>query len=285
MDLLIMKKHDGMNSENFRVPLSVEKEIGLWVDRIGSGHSRGRREFKLRSLDLYAAFYIERGKGIFFTEKTSWINLGQGDTVLLFPDIPVFYCPDDAWDTKWIVWDGPEAAKMESMGFFNPSYPVMKSNENSVLFAHKRLSELICSEDMASLFERKVIIVNMLFDLYKSMTSNEPDVHNGLMEKAVSLMNNSVDKDIPVNYFASCCGLSEVHFRRLFKRYTGKSPKDFIISSKVSRAKEYLSQGKSIKQTAVLLGFSDMFYFMRLFKKASGVTPGKFQQTCFSSSL
>ncbi|OGV45591.1 MAG: hypothetical protein A2017_12320 [Lentisphaerae bacterium GWF2_44_16] len=273
-----MEKYNVVKSEKFRAPLNAEKKIGLWVDRIGSGSNRKSREMELRILGLYAAVYIERGEGFFFSAKTGHVKARGGDTMFLFPDIPAFYNPDETWNTKWIVWDGPDAANLEKMGFFKSSNPVIKSNINAVPSAYERLSEIIDNEDMASIFERKNIILNMLFELYRASKRDENPARNSLMEKAISYMNNSLEKDASINEFAAHCGLSETHFRRLFKNYTGRSPKDFMNSLKISKAKAYLSQGRSIKQTAELLGFEDIFYFMRLFKKISGTAPGKFQQ-------
>ena len=51
---------------------------------------------------------------------------------------------------------------------------------------------------------------------------------------------------------------------------------DFITSLRISRAKQLLAEGKSIKEVAALVGYSDVFYFMRIFKKVTGITPGQF---------
>jgi AraC-like DNA-binding protein len=77
---------------------------------------------------------------------------------------------------------------------------------------------------------------------------------------------------------ASECNLSPTHFRRIFDKYTGSSPKEFILSMKISKAKQLLSEGKSIKEVAELSGFNDIFYFMRAFKKMSGITAGRFNR-------
>jgi iron complex transport system substrate-binding protein len=70
--------------------------------------------------------------------------------------------------------------------------------------------------------------------------------------------------------------LSPVHFRRRLKQYTDNSPQEFIIAMRISRAKELLSQGYPIKDVPGRVGYDDIFYFMRIFKKVTGITPGKF---------
>lgn len=56
----------------------------------------------------------------------------------------------------------------------------------------------------------------------------------------------------------------------------GGSPKEFIISRKISKAKEYISAQVPVKEVAYLLGFNNEFYFRRVFKKIVGITPREF---------
>jgi len=276
MDFSAMNEFNIVRSEKFRTPLNLEKQIGLWVDRIGHGIQRKSPVKSLRILGLYATVYIEKGEGVFYSDMSGEIKIMPGDTILLYPDVPGIYYPYDEWESNWIVWHGPDTENLETLAFFRKDKPVVKGNRSAVLSAYKILAGIIDNEDTSSIFERRNIVLNMLLDLYRtSKEENSPDTVS-LLEKAIAYMNNLYDKDISIKEFARYAGLSETHFRRLFKAHTGSSPKDFIISLKVSKAKEYLSTGTSIKETAELLGFKDIFYFMRLFKKVTGRAPGKF---------
>ncbi|MFA7186398.1 MAG: AraC family transcriptional regulator [Victivallales bacterium] len=276
MDFSTIRKLEISRSENFRTPSSLEKKIGLWVDRIGRGADRKRIPEKLRILGLYAAVYIEEGNGIFYSEKTGEIKVGSGDTILLFPEIPNMYYPDEEWSSKWIVWNGPDAENLERLSFFRNKSPVIRGNRSAVSSAYEILSGMIDNEDTSAIFERRNVILNMLLDLYRtSLKEQDPDSIS-LINKALKHMSSLYDKDISIKEFADYAGLSETHFRRLFKTRTGCSPKDFIISLRISKAKEYLSAGMSIKESAARLGFNDVFYFMRLFRKVTGRAPGEF---------
>jgi len=56
----------------------------------------------------------------------------------------------------------------------------------------------------------------------------------------------------------------------------GNTPKEFIISRKISKAKEFLFARIPIKEAADMLGFRDESYFRKVFKKVTGITPGQF---------
>lgn len=90
------------------------------------------------------------------------------------------------------------------------------------------------------------------------------------------IISNPASK-LTVGDYAKMCNLSESRFSHLFKEVIGKSPKKYILDSKLETAKELLvNTGMSVAQVADNLGFSDANYFSRLFKKEVGFSPLNF---------
>jgi AraC-like DNA-binding protein len=267
-------------SEKFRTPLNSEKEIGLWVDRIGIGiNSASSKPKQLRILGLYAAVCVDSGKGFFYSDKTGEIAVGPGDTMIVFPDVPHTYYPDKKWETHFVVWGGPESEKLEKLGFLRKDVPVIKGSSEIVTQANRTLLELMNHEELASILERKNIALNMILDLFKASNQSHESGRTHLeLQKAINFMKSNFTEDISIQECAREAGLSETHFRRLFKSHTGRSPKDFLTSLRISKAKELISSGKSIKESAFLVGYEDVFYFMRVFKNTTGISPGKFSR-------
>ena len=74
-------------------------------------------------------------------------------------------------------------------------------------------------------------------------------------------------------------GYSKNHFRKLFHDAVGCSPIDFINNRRIEFAKRLLweKQGDiSIKDAALQSGFSDAYYFSRLFKKKENISPSEY---------
>lgn len=266
-----------IRSERFRTPLNTEKRIGLWVDRIGTGENIPESGRPLRKLGLYGIVSVESGEGFFYSRSSGEVKLYPGDAIMLFPDEPHFYDPFVKWTTKWIVWSGPEAEKLEDLGFVSKTDAFLAGSGGIAGMAYDKLRALMNSEDMASILKRKNIILEMIHDLYVATKSNAAESKmEDRMKQVLERMRDCVNTGSAVSDFAAFCGLSETHFRRVFKSYTGRSPKDFIVSTRISRAKTMLAQGRSIKDTAIQLGYRDVFYFMRQFKEVTGLSPGKF---------
>ena len=276
MDFSVKTKSSIVRSERFRTPLNAEKKIGLWVDRIGEAEDVPDSR-QPRVLGLYGVVAIEAGDGFFYSRSSGELTVQAGDAVILFPDEPHLYEPAVRWKTRWIVWSGPEAFHLEQLGFIAKARSRLSGSAGMVMTAYAKLLELMNREDMASILKRKILLLELINDLFAAVKSN---VTAGSMvnrlETVLEQMRHGGHYDFSVTDFAAFCGLSETHFRREFKNYTGRSPKDFMVSIRISKAKELLTQGNTIKDTAMRLGYRDVFYFMRQFKEVTGKTPGNF---------
>jgi AraC-like DNA-binding protein len=76
-----------------------------------------------------------------------------------------------------------------------------------------------------------------------------------------------------VREMAAFMGYTPQHLARVFRRLRGESPKDFVIRTRVERAKVLLASTHSVRRIAELLGYSDVYFFSRQFRKVTGVPP------------
>lgn len=96
------------------------------------------------------------------------------------------------------------------------------------------------------------------------------------LQVALSEITECWNKNPPVSYYAERCSMSEVNFRRLFKEYTGRSPIDYRNDLRLSNARNKLRSGEyNVSEVAELCGFSNLSFFIRLYKKKYGYTPKK----------
>ncbi len=269
--------------ERFRTPLKEETEIGLWVDRIGWGKDNfiGPRR---RILGKYCANFVVSGHGELVSASIGKRRLYPGDVIFSFPEEPSAYYPSDHWESKWIVWNGPEACNLEKLGFLNVMEPVMHDPDGVVLEAFGLLSVIENDRSVESILERKTIILNMILKLFRMQRKRKRErererhyVYNYRVREAVDFLRAHYREPMLMSKLAWQFNLSPSHFRRVFKDYTGNTPKELMTSLRISRAKELLSAGRQIKEVSGLVGYNDVFYFMRLFKKHVKMPPGRFR--------
>lgn len=70
------------------------------------------------------------------------------------------------------------------------------------------------------------------------------------------------------------------YLSRLYKTKTGQNLFDVINKMKLEKAKEYMSQGKRIYEIAQMVGFDDVSYFSRVFRKYEGCAPRDYENRC-----
>lgn len=73
--------------------------------------------------------------------------------------------------------------------------------------------------------------------------------------------------------------LSRRRFNELFKACFGLTPNRYLIGLKINHAKNLISTNYfSISQISEMCGFSDIYYFCKVFKKEIGTTPAKYKK-------
>jgi len=96
-----------------------------------------------------------------------------------------------------------------------------------------------------------------------------------IINNSIEYIQDMVESNISLDDLAANVSLSKYHFIRIFKKHIGITPHNYIIASKVQKAKTKIIQGESLIDTSISLGFSDQSHFIRNFKKVYGYTPKK----------
>lgn len=75
-------------------------------------------------------------------------------------------------------------------------------------------------------------------------------------------------------------GYCSDHMRRLFREQMGKTPHEYLMHLRLKTAKKFLNargvSNHSVSEIATMVGFNDVGYFSRAFKKATGIAPSDY---------
>ncbi|WP_262247528.1 ATP-binding protein [Parapedobacter soli] len=101
-----------------------------------------------------------------------------------------------------------------------------------------------------------------------------------LLTKLHHIMTENLDKpNLTVEYLGDQVGLSRVHLFRKLKALIGLTPSEFIRDFRIKHAQEMLGTGKfRVVDVASLVGFQDVQYFSKVFKKETGKSPSDYSK-------
>ena len=102
---------------------------------------------------------------------------------------------------------------------------------------------------------------------------------NNWLSDIRNFLSNNYDKEVYIKDLAKQAGYTTPYFINKFKLCYGVSPKAYLSQIRVLKAKEMLqTTDKLSREIADVLGFTDELYFIRFFKKHTGLTPRQFKE-------
>ena len=122
-----------------------------------------------------------------------------------------------------------------------------------------------------------------IFAIIKKERDSEyaPSARVRIIEPAIKRINETLAERAPtVGELAALCEISEGYFRSLFLSALGQSPTEYATTVKINRAKELIRSGLcSISEAARSVGFEDIAYFSRVFRKIVGISPREYKNS------
>ena len=95
-----------------------------------------------------------------------------------------------------------------------------------------------------------------------------------ISDKAREYVITHIEQRITLADAASFAGVSPGYLSKTFKKTMGQSFVDYVNKMKIERSMEMMRLGRSrINEIALSLGFENIYYFSKVFKKVTGMNP------------
>lgn len=160
-------------------------------------------------------------------------------------------------------------------------YPYVLSLSDKDMTYITATADFIIQELMTDANDNTIVIRHFLLSLFAYLSArygakcDEPHVTQ-VLSKAVRYMYENMSQQIKISHIADHLFISTRHLGRLFMKYYGTTPGDYLTEIRLKHAFSLLAHRQlKIGDISALCGFSDPSYFARLFKKAYGTTPHK----------
>ncbi|GGI55765.1 helix-turn-helix domain-containing protein [Winogradskyella haliclonae] len=91
-------------------------------------------------------------------------------------------------------------------------------------------------------------------------------------------IDNNYESDLNLELLSHAKFVSKFHMLRLFKKYYGLTPRQYLIDKRIYKSKELLTNGASVTETCFAVGFESLGSFSTLFKTKTGKSPIDFKK-------
>ncbi len=97
-------------------------------------------------------------------------------------------------------------------------------------------------------------------------------------------IDENFDKELNLEFLAHLRFTSKYHLIRVFKKYYGITPRQYLINKRIEQAKKYLESGKSVSDTCYRVGFESINSFSNLFRAKTNMPPSVYRKATFDKS-
>ncbi len=234
----------------------------------------------------YQLLYINAGKAHFhFDSIDNETIVNAGNMILYRPkELQKYeYYGTDKTEVYWVHFTGGDVKNvLRKYGIKDNmrTFFVGTSLEYERIFK-RMISELQrCQEDYEEILTllMRHLLISIHRDLLKDRKTSDVYLDNE-MDIATQYFNDNYNTDINIEEYAQSRGMSTCWFIRNFKKFTGTTPMQYIMSIRISNAQSLLETTQySISEISRIVGYANPLYFSRLFHKQKGFAPSKYRK-------
>lgn len=261
-----------------------ENFVDLGLYQFGWEQCDPAHSFGPAARNHYLFHYVISGTGTLYAADSKGISItyqiksGQG--FMLFPGQVCMYIADNEipWEYTWIEFDGLRVKETIELAGLSLDQPVYKARHKDIAETMKEEMLYIVNNKEASPFHLIGHLYLFIDSLLRSSNSNQINKGNSLrdfyIKEAFSFIEQNFQNDISIEDIAAFCGLNRSYFGKIFRENTGKSPQEFLISYRMTKAAELLKLTMlSVADIGNAVGYPNQLHFSRAFKNVYGISP------------
>ncbi|EAB9747887.1 AraC family transcriptional regulator [Salmonella enterica subsp. salamae] len=264
------------NETTYNIPLLInENVISSGISLISLWHTYADEHYRViwprdkkkpLIANSWVAVYTVQGCGKILLKDGEQITLNGNGIIFLKPS---YHCEGLVWEQYW-------------MEFTPTSVMAIPVRQQSVIYNGEiynqelmEVSQLITAAEPVKNNLAVAFLTKIIYQwICLICADGKADPQRIQIEKLLAALHASLQRRWSVAEMAAEIPCSEAWLRRLFLRYTGKTPKEYVMDARLDLALSLLKQeGNTVSQVADTLNFFDSFHFSKAFKHKFGYAP------------
>jgi len=272
-----LAKGDFIMSEVIFSVFPSENFIDMGLYQFGWEQCDPSHSFGPAARNHFLFHYVISGTGLLIAMNSNGesvqysIKSGQG--FMLFPQQICTYIADSKipWEYAWLEFDGLRVKQTLEMAGLNINNPVYKARYKDIAQTMKDEMLYIVNHKDASPFHLIGHLCLFIDALLRSSNSTQITKGNTLrdfyIKEAISYIEQNFQNEITIENIAEFCGLNRSYFGKIFHESIGKTPQEFLISYRMTKAAELLKlTDLPIADIGNAVGYPNQLHFSRAFK-------------------
>ena len=222
--------------------------------------------------------YCIKGEGEYRFSTGEKCEMREGEVMLLFPNAAYSISTKSAFAHYTVNFEIHEDSS--DFSFFKKNYYLLAS-QNSEQYRQtlKKLVTLWATKTSGFEMKAKSYVYELLSLLHTDIYMKEYGKgYYARLNPAKEFIESNFGEEMSLESLARLCNMSVTNFRREWTKIYKESPLQYRDRVRIAYAKEYLLCGDyNVCETAEKCGFDDVSYFVRFFKKHTGISPGAFK--------
>ena len=150
-------------------------------------------------------------------------------------------------------------------------------NHPDLSFLYDEIQKAVLLKKPGCRLHAQAYILLILEEFYQLLyTKKENRITDFRVRKIMEYVAVHYNQSLKLSDAARIVDLSPVYFGNLFKQQTGMSFRQYITTIRLNQAENMLLNGENtVGEVAELCGFSDAFYFSKVYREQKGISPSK----------
>lgn len=258
----------------------------LYIYRISGEKSDALRAIHSHT-DMTEIIYVLKGTGVYLIGTRRYI-VGEGDIIILNSNvIHEEYLGEKSLHVISLGISNLRLKNLPSNTLLrNDQLPILRKSETS-LYCGKLIemiywsnAEKIEGRDESCHYLLRALITTLSNNALKKNSEAIQGQSHALTDSICLYINNNFDKELSLNTLAKLFHVNKYHLSHIFKDNMQISITDYILHRRIGEAQsKLLETDYSISQISDYVGFSNIGYFDRQFKKIVGMTPNEYRNS------
>ncbi|MFG3344775.1 helix-turn-helix domain-containing protein [Streptomyces sp. NPDC048018] len=230
-----------------------------------------------RTLDHHVAVLVSSGSGWYRGTDGRRTPVTAPALIWLTPGTPHHYSadPGSGWDESFVDFTGPATATYTELGYIEPDRPVVPLADAAPARAViARIARAARPGNPLLEVETGAAVHELLVTLRRARADTNADG-----DPVLAALARDAFRRLSVAEHAARHGMTPAELRTAVRRTAGCSPKDYLLTVRLGRAKELLAATDlPVAAVARRVGYDDPAYFSRLFTRRVGSAPVRFRE-------